>query len=219
MKAQQFVRTIEALHFENVFNPYADRCPIHDLSDAPLRRGRALLRLLSAASQVEVDSLWIGRDLGYRGGRRTGLALTDDPHVESHAERWRISAERSTQGPPLAERTAAVVWQLLSSVEAPIFLWNVFPFHPHFANDPFSNRPHKPHERRVGEEILGEIIAILRPRRLVAIGNDAADVARRMSASTSPIIQIRHPSYGGQAIFARQVSDLYGTPHAQLALL
>jgi len=27
------------------------------------------------------NTIWMGRDLGYRGGRRTGLALTDEAHL------------------------------------------------------------------------------------------------------------------------------------------
>ncbi len=77
MRPREFVSTLKELKFENVFNPYVDRCVVHDLDDAPSRRATALLSLLEAATATEVDALWIGRDLGHRGGRRTGLALTD----------------------------------------------------------------------------------------------------------------------------------------------
>ena len=120
-----------ALDFENTFNPYSKRCAVYDLDDAPRRRAHALQAMLDAATRVEVDSIWIGRDLGYRGGRRTGLALTDDVHISTHAKRWGVTVERPTKGEALAERTAAVIWSVLSRVEASIFLWNVFPLHPH----------------------------------------------------------------------------------------
>lgn len=214
MNAQQFVQILESLRFENAFNPYADRCVVHDVSDAPSRRRRALHALLGAAVTTEIDSLWIGRDLGHRGGRRTGMALTDDMHLVAHAQRWGVTVERATKGPLVAERTAAVVWQLLIQVSSPVFLWNVFPLHPHEPADPFSNRSHKPHERRAGEELLSELVDLLRPKRLVAIGNDAANVARRL-ASESVVVQIRHPSYGGQSVFTRQVREMYGLPDAR----
>ena len=208
MRPAQFVEGLSKLHFDNAFNPYSNRCAVHDLDDAPRYRSRALQSVLEAAAEQEIDSLWIGRDLGYRGGRRTGLALTDDVHVKAHAERWALSVDRPTKGEIVAERTAAVIWRVLSQIKAPVFLWNVFPLHPHEPGNPFSNRAHNSCERRDGEEFLSELISLLRPRRLIAIGNDAAQTAHRMSDSDK-VIQVRHPSYGGQAKFLAQMNDLY----------
>lgn len=208
MKPKEFVNSIQGLKFENVFNPYADRCDVHDVSDAPHRRARVLLELLEAAEHTEVDAFWIGRDLGYRGGRRTGLALTDDVHLTIHATRWNVTVQRATTGSPVAERTAAVIWSMLALVTARVFLWNVFPLHPHEPGDPFSNRSHRPHERAVGEELLAALIVMLRPRRLVAIGNDAAKTASRL-AGVAEVVQVRHPSYGGQRDFVAEIQCLY----------
>lgn len=208
MRTEEFVSSLSALKFENVFNPYSDRCTVHDLADAPSRRAEALLGMLNAASSVEVNALWIGRDLGYRGGRRTGLALTDDVHLSLHAARWNVAAQRATMGSMIAERTAAVIWSMLVSVTAHVFLWNVFPLHPHEPGDPFTNRSHNPRERAIGEAILAELILILRPRRLVGIGNDAAKTASRV-AELVEVVQVRHPSYGGQREFVSQIGCLY----------
>lgn len=209
MTPGEFIYTLSDLKFEDTFNPYADRCAVHDAPGAPQMRAKVLQSMLEVAVDVEVDSIWIGRDLGYRGGRRTGLALTDDIHIQTHAARWGISAERPTNGKVLGERTAAVIWGVLSEIEAHIFLWNVFPLHPHESHHPFTNRSHNSLERRAGAEILRRLIGLLKPRRLIAIGNDAALVTSRLTDGQE-VVQVRHPSYGGQTQFVRQIHELYG---------
>lgn len=209
MSLHPFVKAVASLRFENTFNPYADRCDVHDRHDAPQRRSRALSAVVEQAVQTSVDAIWIGRDLGYRGGRRTGLALTDDVHVSRHAKRWNVQAERQTKGEAVAERTAAVIWGLLDQIDDAVFLWNVFPLHPHEAGSPFTNRQHNARERQTGEEILSMLVALLQPRQLIAVGNNAFGAATRV-AGDCPVTLVRHPSYGGQRQFERQVTELYG---------
>jgi hypothetical protein len=203
-----FVRALAAVNIENVFNPYRDKCPVHDVVDASARRSNTVLQLLEAAAQVEIDALWIGRDLGHRGGRRTGLALTDDIHLPVHADRWNLSLQRATKGPLIAERTARAIWSRLAQVPAPVFLWNVFPFHPHEPERPFTNRTHGSVERDLGEELLAELIRMLRPNRLIAIGNDAAKSALKFS-KPGTVCRVRHPSYGGERQFDSQIRHYY----------
>lgn len=208
MTLHAFVSAVASLRFENAFNPYADRCMAHDQSDAPRRRAEILSRIMERAERSDIDSIWIGRDLGYRGGRRTGMALTDDVHMDCHAKRWGISASRPTVGEAIAERTAAVVWGMLNRIDARIFLWNVFPLHPHMSGAPFTNRQHNAMERHAGIEMLDLLLKHLRPSRVVAIGNDAAAAAVRTIGPTS-VVAVRHPSYGGQRQFERQIAELY----------
>ena len=114
MNATTFLAGLSSLTFRDAFNPYVDRCRVHDCKDAPQRRATVLRQMVEVAAAREIDSLWVGRDLGHRGGRRTGLALTDDCHLGLHANHWGIAARRSTLGKPVAERTAAVVWDVLN---------------------------------------------------------------------------------------------------------
>jgi uracil-DNA glycosylase len=202
-----FIEQLTKLRFDCVFNPYADICPEHDKADAPAIRRRNLALTLEAALDCRVESLWIARDLGYRGGRRTGLALTDELHLASHAKLLRSgSLARSTKGPAVAERTATVIWQALNALEKPIFLWNVFPLHPHAPGSPMSNRCHTRAERQACRPLLMWLLENLRPRSVLAIGRDAqlALVDLKVEA-----VQIRHPSFGGQREFLDAVSSHY----------
>lgn len=186
MKVHPFASEVASLRFPSTFNPYSDKCLVHDLPDAPCRRVEALSAIVRQAEKLSVDAIWIGRDLGYRGGRRTGMALTDDLHIEHHARRWNIVAARPTIGVAVAERTAAVIWSMLDRIDERVFLWNVFPLHPHEENDPFTNRLHNRLERTAGEAILTTLVALVRPRRIIAIGNDAAASAARITSTSRP---------------------------------
>lgn len=215
MTPQQFVSQLRDLQFVNAFNPYSDRCSVYDLEDAPQRRSELLEKILEIAVRTEVDALWVGRDLGFRGGRRTGMALTDDVHFQAHLSRWGIVREKPTSGLPITERTATIIWEMLEWIDDPIFLWNVYPLHPHSPDSPFTNRAHNAKERKAGTEILDQLIQLLRPKRLIAVGNDAEKVLGQISG-TVPVLKVRHPSYGGQTEFSRQVRELYGIKQGTL---
>jgi hypothetical protein len=191
-----------------VFNPYRDCCPLHDRPDASRVRQRNLIYCLEAAIEARADTIWIARDLGYRGGRRTGVALTDEVHLDlASSLLGGIALDRATQGPMVSERTAAIVWRVLARIGAPVVLWNVFPLHPHEADNPLSNRCHSRIEREAMWPFMVALIEMIEPRRIVAIGRDAG-VA--LAGIDTPVEMVRHPSYGGQAEFIAGVQALYG---------
>lgn len=203
-----FVAAISDLSLEAVFNPYRDYCAVNDRADAAKLRRRNLTRCLESALVAKVETIWIARDLGYRGGRRTGIPLTDETHLGAAGQMFGgIDLDKATRGPVMAERTAAVVWRLLSSLPEPVMLWNVFPLHPHEKGDPLSNRCHTRIERELTWPFLEALIAMLKPRRIVAIGRDAADALTDIDI---PISTVRHPSYGGQVEFIAGVEAIYG---------
>lgn len=208
VEAEKFVSKLAACRFSSVFNPYADECSEHDGKGAAAIRRQNLAKVLRSALENGVESLWIARDLGYRGGRRTGLALTDEVHLEAHAKLFNVAQlDRSTRGPAVAERTATVIWQAVALVGRPVFFWNVFPFHPHEADDPMSNRCHTRAEREACVPLLNWLIDELKPKSILAIGRDAQLALDGAGVSA---VQVRHPSYGGQTEFTQGVLAHYG---------
>ena len=211
MRLGTFIEALTTMRLEDVFNPYTDRCDIYDKPNAPALRRKNLSTFLKAAYARPIDSIWIARDLGYRGGRRTGLPLTDEVHLPTFSKTFGgLKLHRATIGPPVAERTAAIVWRMLMSISVPVFLWNVFPFHPYLPGVPLSNRCHSARERRACESFLIDLLGMLQPRRIVAIGGDAHKVVTGLGCSDCHYI--RHPSYGGQSAFIAGIAELYGCP-------
>ncbi|MFX4221542.1 MAG: uracil-DNA glycosylase [Thalassobaculum sp.] len=205
-----FVQELSSVTLEHVFNPYADRCVLHDRSDAPQRRKQNLALSLETAINLNVRTIWIARDLGYRGGRRTGLALTDEVHLDSYSELFRgLRVAKATKGPAVGERTATVIWSMLRRLAEPVFLWNVFPLHPHAPDDPMSNRCHTRRERQACSHFLYEIMDLLQPETIIAIGGDAHRAVDELGVKAT---QVRHPSYGGQSTFIAQIEQAYALP-------
>ncbi len=207
MKPIAFVEALSTVQLDAVFNPYSDHCPLHDRADAPQRRRANLRRFLESGAGDEVDSIWIARDLGYRGGRRTGLPLTDEMHLQTFSEIYGLPLSRATKGPPMAERTAAIIWRVLQQIDQPVSLWNIFPLHPFEPGDPLSNRCHTRAEREMFSDVLFTLLDMLQPRRIIAIGQDAQKALADMSLDCHAV---RHPSYGGQAEFISSMFALYG---------
>ncbi len=209
MSVNKFLKKLKSYQQANVFNPYVDKCDIYDRFNAPQIRSQNLRKVLKMATTLDLDSLWVGRDLGYRGGRRTGLALIDENHMLEASKRWGVLLQQATKGEMVPERTAKNIWQVLDQLEGNVFMWNVFPFHPYENLKPFSNRSHTASERDAGLILLQELINLLAPKDIVAIGNDAFSALSKLNIRQT-IHKVRHPSYGGEMDFYRQMREIYG---------
>lgn len=209
MNADSFVKELSKISIDGVFNPYKDVCEKYDHCESPLIRCLNLQRYLESATNPGVDSVWIGRDCGYRGGRRTGIALTDELNIEALDLRFGISGlAKATIGQPVKERTASEVWKSMRNIDARVFLWNIFPFHPFEVGNPMSNRRHSAREFNECKEFLFCLLEWLQPNLIVAIGADAHRALHRLDFQVSPV---RHPSYGGHLEFASGIRQLYNS--------
>ena len=205
---QAFIDRLAEVEISNVFNPYRHRCDVHDLDNAaPIRRNNLEI-VLKARHAMSVDSIWFGRDLGYRGGRRTGLALTDEVtmHTMVGPLGMPLRIAKATHGTPIAERTAAVIWNLIKRLPRAPMLWNAFPFHPHEREAHFTNRAHTARERRETAWSIEALVERFNGPKLIAIGNDASKALSDLGFTHE---NARHPSYGGQREFIETMERLH----------
>ena len=209
MTVTNFVKAVSAISLPNVFNPYRDVCSLSDHAASPSIRRQNLSIFLRAMAGSKTHSLWLGRDLGYRGGRRTGIALTDEFHLDVLQKSFNIKGILKATVEPSAtkERTATEVWKVLTRINQPVLLWNAFPFHPYAEHDPLSNRRHTASEFASCRHILTSLVDWLQPTTIVALGADAEAAVANIGCQCR---RVRHPSYGGQAQFAREIYDIYG---------
>lgn len=204
----RFMEHLASLRLANVFNPYAERCEKNDRADAVLIRRTNLQTYLRATIENGIDTMWFGRDLGYRGGRRTGVALTDEAHLPMLATLLGSKTiVRATEGEAMSERTATVIWGMVFEIGQLPFFWNTFPFHPYEPGEPMSNRAHTRQELRQAWDLNLELLDLLQPQKLVAIGNDAHNALTREGLECE---YVRHPSYGGQADFVAGLRRIHG---------
>jgi proteasome lid subunit RPN8/RPN11 len=204
--AAGFVQSLTGMRTPDVFNPYADICATYDLSNAPAIRRKNLELVLAAALSGGIDALWIAQDLGRNGGRRTGLALTDEPNLDALAARWQLKGvKRATSGSIVREATAGYAWQVLKHEERKVFLWNIFPFHSHPAGQPLRNRGHSRAEAASSLPFLLWLADTFRPRKVVALGRVAEATLKKQGITCDAV---RHPGRGGGPRFLRDMAAL-----------
>ena len=72
MNSDLFVAHSKNYKVSNVFNPYADTCEVCDKACASSIRRENLKAMIESCLTSGVNSMWVGRDLGYKGGREQG---------------------------------------------------------------------------------------------------------------------------------------------------
>jgi len=166
MDSKQFIDELRQVSLSSVFNPYRDVCRIHDHSESPAIRRLNLQLYLDKAVECGMESVWLGRDIGYRGGRRTGIALTDEIHLEILERHFGIAGmTKTTIGESFKEQTSTEVWKIIREVDAKVFLWNIFPFHPFKAGNSMSNRRHTTREFNECKDLLICLLQWLKPKK------------------------------------------------------
>lgn len=204
----QFLQLLQSKSFIDVFNPYADHCNTFDLPKAAEIRSTNLLLYLRKMVQNKPTTIWVAEALGHRGGRRTGIAMTDDRSIVKLSNLLDIQGIRPACQNNVKEMTANQIWsqlEQLSTLEYP-FLWNIFPYHPHQKDNPISNRALNSYEIAETEDITRQLFDFFAFEKIVSIGKKSYQ--RLLHLGYEPTY-VRHPSHGGSKLFKEQLKKIY----------
>ncbi len=118
-----------------------------------------------------------------------------------------IGNQSSTSASPYKEGTATIFWEVMHDYHSRFFAWNCIPFHPHKPGDFLSNRTPTIGEITAHLELLVELILLIQPSEIVAVGRNAK---RALGRIDNPFVPVRHPSHGGKKEFAAGIKEILG---------
>jgi hypothetical protein len=182
------------------FNPYHDLDAEADLEDAVQRR-RANFAAYVRTYQTFPEVLLVAEAPGPWGCRFSGVPITSEAQLLD-PDFPLTGSQSSRREQPYTEYSATIYWRALLPYYPRFFTWNTFPFHPFKPGNRFSIRT--PNRREVVEyaTLLGEVVRLANPRKILAVGRKAETALQ--SIGIEPIY-VRHPSQGGATIFTQAV--------------
>ncbi|MSQ28068.1 MAG: hypothetical protein EXR51_08025 [Dehalococcoidia bacterium] len=179
-----------------LFNQYRDEDSEFDLPGAaPMRRDN--LRSYLASFETPPMMLVVSEAPGYRGGRFSGIPLVSERMLVAGPTDG-INGRPTSLGRPYAEATATIFRRVSAAMALSPFIWNTVPFHPHHLGQPLTNRTPTRSEISAFAPLLGEVIGMVQPRLVVALGRQAEHALALLKVECRPV---RHPANGGATAF------------------
>lgn len=181
------------------FNQYADAGP----EDVP---GAAAIRVANLRAylgeRAGADIVALGEAAGYQGMRWSGIAFTSERDLARWGDPYRPTCTVRRWSEPSGTIVHRVLGEL--GAERRVILWNTVPTHPHRPGEPLSNRRPAVAEVAAGADFARRLIALVRPRTVVAVGRIAESVLGEGAT------YVRHPANGGGTAFAEGIGAILG---------
>jgi len=152
------------------------------------------------AERAGADVVALGEAAGYQGMRWSGIAFTSERDLARWGPPYRATSDRPNGW---SEPSGTIVHRVLDQLGAEhrVILWNTVPHHPHHPGRPLSNRRPTVDEVAAGAVFAEQLIDLVRPRLLLAVGRIAEGVLGERAT------YVRHPANGGATAFAAGISD------------
>jgi uracil-DNA glycosylase len=209
-KLKSIIHDLSTQNFTDSFNPYRDLCEYFDVPESCKVRKKNLENYFEYFSKFDAVDLWIGRDLGYKGGRRTGIPFTSENNISNLNSKLGLNLKIESNSKVISSEVSAnTIWEIFNNLSNNIIFWNIYPYHPHEKGNQLSNRKFNREEEAFGLKILEALIHTLNIKRIICIGNDSYKSLKKIKIENILIISVRHPSYGGVNTFKEQISKIY----------
>ncbi len=189
---------------------------VHNIYSAKSNNG--IIRLHNLKRYFEVmlphqpQVLLVGEAPGYQGTYRTGVPFCSESIPLGPPNQFNLFGgeangfHRVYHGDKVwKEPSATIVQRTLDEIKKPILIWSTFPLHPHQPGIELSNRAPNLQEITLGSQLLQELLTILQPPQIVAVGNIAHKCLTSIGIKTA---KVRHPSHGGATQFRQQLLQL-----------
>jgi hypothetical protein len=223
MSIEEFIHNLQQYNHPNVFNPWRDYDPECDIGpEAPQIRSRQLAEYLQPRL-ARARYLFVAEAAGYQGCRFTGIAITCERMllgghkqitgqmvlgyngIRTSRPDCVYMTSRPQRDSGMNEPTDTYVWGAIADNGLDpndVLLWNIFPFHPHKAAAPFTNRTPTDEELADGLTFTLQLLELCGHKvSLGAIGKKSGVTLH--DAGLTPII-MRHPANGGAGQFRRE---------------
>ena len=204
LQARVFSLPSETDGSSGLLNFYSSSDTLSELPQAAFLRRLNLLSWLQSLPELP-GVLLVGEAPGWRGCRFSGVPFTSEAQLAAAC--LPFDGRRTSRfARPSQEATASVFWRELLPFHGQFFAWNVLPIHPHLAGLPLSNR--NPGQSEIDRflPLLDEIIQLLSPRQVVAVGCCASRAINRLGY---PVTPIRHPAHGGASAFRVGILEVF----------
>lgn len=200
------IAQLRAYRSTHVFNPWRDR----DEMDLDPKAAEARVERLRCHFNCQPKVILLGEAPGYQGCRFSGIPFTNEKLILAGGiPRVTAAGRFSSRGTPWSEPSATVVWGTLHALGLAerTILWNAFAWHPHRADEPYSNRKPARAELEAGAETLRAILAHFDGVPVVAVGQVSADTLGRLGVKMANVV--RHPAFGGATEFREQMRRMF----------
>ena len=199
---------------DRLYNLYASGAETeHDAPGAPeIRRANlrnALEAVARSAPSGRPDVLVVAEAPGPWGCRFSGIPFTNERQLvdpEFPVEGTPSSRQFAETGEPLKEYSGSIYWGAMLPHWGRFWTWNAVPFHPHKEGNRLSIRTPTVREVRRWHGVLNELVGIIEPAAVVAVGRKAEGALQAIGADP---VYVRHPSQGGATLFRDGMAALW----------